>query len=260
MIATLLAVAWGAPLQAVDIAAALTSFNAAAHAPVPLPDDGQLQALAGGEVVTMLSHEVGVDRWRAVGFVVSELPRERLWVASQDPDAALEPRLREARLSQQEEGRYIWYGLLDLPVPFSDRHWALEVWNNVALARESGGQSWEHPWALRPELLPLAREQIAAGTVAGLAAADFDAAWPIPANDGGWLTIGLPDGRTLLGHHSDTQLGGVFPDRLVGHFIVEGMEAMLREVLVRAAALDGHYVPGHPVIFGGDGQPVPFLD
>lgn len=257
MLISLLTVA-AAPVQADDaLAAALASYSASAHAPLPELSAVQLAALRAGEVVSLVTHDAERDRWRVVGMVSSSVPRVQLWMACVDPDGTLEARLSQARLRELGPGRYLWYGHLDLPAPFSDRHWALEIWNNDELAVKTDNRAWEHPWALRPAALDLAREAVAAGRVGALTPADFDAAIALPANDGGWAVIGVSDALSVVVHHADTQLGGVFPDRLVARYVHEGLDEVLEAVLSQAAAMPSHYTEGHTPILGGDNRPLP---
>lgn len=240
-----------------DLDAALSAYNAAAHAPLPALSADQKATLLAGDVVTLVEHAPTSQRWRVVGMAASPLPMTQLWMACVDPDASLEPRLSQARLEDLGPGHYTWYGLLDLPSPFSDRHWALEIWNNTQLATQTHNRAWEHPWALRDDVLPLAREHVAAQRVSGVDPALFDAAVALPSNDGGWAVFAVGDDLSVVVHHADTQLGGVFPDRAVARYVEESMGGLLGTVLSQAAGMPGHYTTSHPPILGGDNQPLP---
>ncbi len=105
-----------------ELAAKLDQFNAHAEYPLPRLSARQLTDLANGEVVRILERPAGGDV-RAIGLLVVE------WRMTSGPDS----------------GKATWYGHIDLPSPFKDRHWVVSVWNNHALHRATNGVAWEHP-------------------------------------------------------------------------------------------------------------------
>jgi len=181
----------------------------------------------------------------------------RVWLCCQDPHRNLDALVTEKRLPHPKPHQSIWYGFLDLPSPFSDRHWAVDVWNNVSLANKSQGTAWEHPWSLNTGILPTVRQQVVDGTVGALTVSDFDNAVSLPTNNGGWVAIQLSSGQTLLAYHAATQLGGVFPDKLVARFTLNGMADLLNTVLERAKTIHTHYTGDHTPILSGDNTPMP---
>ena len=264
MLASLLALlGWAAALagspDVPELRTALTEFNAGATFKLPDLSEAELERLARGEVVGLLRRgDQGV--WRAVGLYVTPQPRQAVWIACQDAHFSNVARVTEARLREDPAaGRATWYGHVELPAPFTDRQWAVDVWNNTALAAASGGRDWEHPWRLNPSGLQLVRPLVQRGEVGALTEADIDEAIYTPTNDGAWVALVLPtSGQTLLVYHSATDIGGVVPDRLLAQFVLSGMEDLLRRVESRARdEVPAHYRADHAPIRGGDNQPLP---
>ena len=88
---------------------------------------------------------------RATGLLLSTASRNQLWVSCQDMHFQQQESTTELRVSLSPPDKAAWYGYLDLPWPFDDRHWVVDVYNNHSLAKATGGKAWEHPWTLVPE-------------------------------------------------------------------------------------------------------------
>ena len=124
----------------------LLAFNKDAYASVPLLDTDQLDSLVNGKVVKIVDETNGANEpRRALGFYYSKVPRKQIWIASQDPHFVVQESTKELLLSGSKDSLR-WYGHMDLPWPFSNRHWVVDVWNNHELAKNSSGSCWEHPW------------------------------------------------------------------------------------------------------------------
>jgi len=239
-----------------ELAEVLGRFNAVAHFPVPTPSATQLQALAGGEVLRMVERRDD-GNLRLVAMLASPIPKVNTWLATQDPhyggeDDAIETNVRL--------GRHwgVWYALLDLPRPFEDRHWVIKSWDNVELAKSSGGAIWEHPWALKAAELPAVRQKVADGKVPGLTLATFDAAVLTPVNEGAMAMLDLPRGHSLFIYHATTDIGGAVPQRLVVEYVRSKAEQNLRRIEARARDdVPKHYRGAHPPVRGCDGADVP---
>ena len=147
MLALLLPVALAGP-PVTELTEKLTQFNAHAVFRLPTLSARQLADLSSGQVVRILERPANGDV-RAIGLMVVQAEQRDLWVAAQDPHYVAADGLVEWRMaSDTQNGRATWYGHIDLPSPFKDRHWVVDVWNNHALHTATGGMAWEHPWRL----------------------------------------------------------------------------------------------------------------
>jgi hypothetical protein len=140
-----------APLSVSALAAAMAEYDRNAQLPLPRLTDAQRTALIRGEVVRVLDQPGGDpdEPRRATGLRVIPAPRDVVWVACQDPHYVQSGEVTEVRVEFAPPDRSRWYGMLDLPRPFADRHWLVDVTNNHSLAASTGNRAWEHPWRLR---------------------------------------------------------------------------------------------------------------
>ncbi|MCB9758581.1 MAG: hypothetical protein H6739_01950 [Alphaproteobacteria bacterium] len=237
------------------VLAAIAAFNATAHAPIPAPDTGELATLRKGKVVTRLDRGDG-EHLRAVGMLLTERSQRALWVSCQDPHFSAEERLIEKVLRRDGPEHAWWYGFLDLPAPFDDRQWVVEVWNNHDAARTTG--SWEHPWRLASDGPTLVRPFVERGEVDALTVETVDAAVWVPESEGAWIVIPVDDQQRLLVHHSAADLGGHIPERLVAEYVLRGMDNLLERVDARAESeVPAHYIAPHRPVYSGAGEPIP---
>jgi hypothetical protein len=251
LLLTLAAQAQAAPSEAI------TAFNA--HAAFKLPEltPQQEAQLAAGEVVKMLERGSREGAWRATGMLLTDQPRAAIWLACQDPHFSFVDRATEKQLARDGD-RSTWYAYLDLPRPMADRHWAVDVWNNHAVAAATHGMAWEHAWRLNPDGAAMVRPLVAAGEVGALTLEQLDEAVYTPVNNGAWVVISLSGGQTLLVYHAATEVGGRIPERLVAESTLGGMEKLLRRVEARAIdGIQAHYTGDHEPLVGGDGAPIP---
>ena len=94
-----------------EVTAILAKYNAGAHFSVPNLTQSQLTTLQSGEVVTILDNSAGPDApRRAVGYMLSDLPKNDLWVACQDPHAVLNSSVKELRTKLNPDKSAHWYG------------------------------------------------------------------------------------------------------------------------------------------------------
>jgi len=243
-------------LSAATLRDTLATFNAHAAYPLPPLSPSELKALADGEVFKTIDRPGGDERRRAIGMLVVPTRQADLWVACQDPHFTATEELTELRLSRDPStGRASWYGHADLPSPFHDRHWVVDVWNNHALAAATDGAMWEHPWRLDLGGVARVRGRVSAGEVGQVEVSAFDESIETPVNEGAWIAIDLPGDRALVAYHATTVVGGSIPDGLMSRFVLLGMDKMLRGVARRAIeVVPTHYVGGHePIPAGGPG-------
>ena len=160
-------------------------------------------------------------------------------------------------MSLQPPDRARWYGIVDLPRPFSDRHYVVDVWNNHELAAATDGRAWEHPWTLVPGGVASARSLVAEGKVPDTDLSMWESAVETPTNLGAWVAVELPDGGSLFAYHAATRVGGNIPEGMMLQYVKATLDATLRAVEKRARqTVPGHYTAGHAPVVGGDGSPV----
>ena len=247
------------------LAEALARFDAHAFLPLPELDTAELGALASGELIRLREPPTAVGMpQRVVGLRWLALPRPVVWLACQDPHFSAVDELTEFRLDDARQGkgpdggeRAIWYGLIDLPWPFKNRQWVIEVWDNQSLVRATEGQGWEHIWRLDPSHLPMALAAIERGEIPGITPQRAERAIVTPVNHGAWLAIEVAGG-TLLGWHATSSIGGSVSDRLVVSRAFHSLERLFWGVERRARRkVTRHYWDDHPPLRGGDGRPLP---
>lgn len=251
-----------APGGAGALRQALSRFNQDATEPLPALTDGQLQQLLAGDVVRFLDPpEASSGARRAVGLMLSDRDPAELWVASQDAHYVALDDLTERRLRlDASTGRAVWYGHIDLPAPFKDRHWMVDVWNNHALYANSEGLAWEHAWRERRDSLGEARPLADSGALGAVDAQVFDDSLETPLNRGAWVLLSLPDGRTLFVYHATSVVGGSIPEGLFSRYVLMGMDKLLRGIDQRARDLvRGHYRAGHAPLPGPGPFALPFF-
>lgn len=224
--------------------------------PIPMPSVSQRSRLFSGEVVKMrIPGKPGAPDGAMV-LRATELSREALWLGSADSHGE-ERRLVAHHLPLRGDEMLRWYGLVDLPRPFADRHFLIRTVINTRLS-SAEPTMWERTWSLEPDGEATMRAEVVRGAVTGVTVDGFDAALFTPSNSGGWLFLGLPDGRTLFGYHAVTSMGGDIPDGLVSRYAFWGLDEIVRTVFERASHIESHYTAGHKPIRGGDGRVLPY--
>ncbi len=233
---------------------ALAQFNAHARFPLPELSPAQLERLVAGKMVKIrqVSEEDGGPQ-RAVGLLRTAEPAAGLWLSTRDVHFTATPELIEVRLTPPGQWPSRWYQLLDLPRPFDDRQWVVDVADTHALSTATGGRAWEHAWTLSPDGPRIGAEAVAAGRVPGVDTDRGEDAIYTPVNHGAWLVIALPDGGSLLGYHVTSIIGGAVPDRLVADYALFTLGKVLHGVEERTRAVIEHYDAAHEPIEGGDG-------
>jgi hypothetical protein len=241
-----------------DIQAAVERFNTEAAFPVPIPAEEELELLLGGDVVKFIgSTDTAAPGRRATGMKLVELPMWQVWIGCQDMHFVQQKQTTEARLRVNPDGSAIWYGYIELPWPMSDRHWLVEVWDNHSLASRTGNQAWEHHWKLLEVWEEEVRTYIAGDGLPGISLEMLDQAIYTPRNEGAWFFMSIGS-HTLYGYHAATVVGGDIPEALFTQVVYSGLDSLLKELEIRAdTVVPSHYVHGHPVLAGGDGEDIP---
>ena len=202
------------------------------------PED--FATMAAGKVARRRLPATDADR--ALGAVWSPLGRDALWVAIQDDkDFTLVESLTEIQLEDTAWGHKRLYQHLDLPWPVDDRHWVLEIKNNIVMSKTTEDRIWERVWDLTVESdIPKGRPE---------------AIWS-PVNDGGWLLLDACGG-TLVVYHARSVIGGNIPPEAVTRWALATLDSLLRRTVDRAEGIHTHYTKGHPPIIRPDGSAVP---
>lgn len=216
-------------------------------------DPADLRVVAQGDVARHRSQLDGIDR--VVGATWSDLPRDALWVAILDDTCdQLISGLTERHLPPERPGQKILFQHVDLPWPFADRQWILDIRNNRELHAATGGQAWERAWTL-------ADRQVERGAAVPQPAPPHptlpaaDAVWT-PLNEGGWLLLDAAGG-TLLVYHARADVGGAIPDDAATRFALATLRGMMRHVVARAGVIPTHYDAAHAPLERPDGTVVP---
>lgn len=211
-------------------------------------DPADLATIAAGEVARHRSHLDGIDR--VVGATWSALPRDALWVAILDDTCdQLVSGLTERHLPPELPGQKILFQHVDLPWPFADRQWILDIRNNRPLYAATGGGAWERGWTLA-DRQEQRRTQVPHPTLPAA-----DAVWT-PLNEGGWLLLDAAGG-TLLVYHARADVGGAIPDDVATRFALATLRGMMRHVVQRAEQIPTHYDAAHAPLERPDGSVVP---
>jgi len=251
-----------APAQAAtdaELAAALAEYNRHSHFKLPTLSAKDRGRLLSGEVVKIIDASPdGSGSRRAVGLIVTDVSRDAMWVSCQDLHFVQNSSVHELRMSLSPPDKAAWYGLIDLPRPFSDRHWVVDVWNNHRLAEATEGRAWEHPWSLQAGGVAKAKALVEAGKVPDTTLSMWEDAIETPTNLGAWVAVQLPDGGSVFAYHAATRVAGNIPENLMLQYVKSTLDSTLRAIEKRARqTIPGHYKAGHAAVVGGDGKPVP---
>ena len=198
------------------------------------------ETVASGRVAKRRIVEQGPDR--AMGLLWAPVDRNTLWIAVLDDihDTVVQS-LTEHRLANSPEGRKRLYQRLDLPWPFNDRQWVIEIWNNQGLVQSTHGAVWERSWDLTsPELMPQP---------------DPQALW-VPMTNGSWLLVDAAGG-TLMAYSARTTIGGAIPDEAVTRWAMATLDEMMMHIVERSKSIPDHYGPEHEPVLDGANAPIP---
>ena len=183
-----------------------------------------------------------------VGVGVLDISREEAWLSLTDDRLSAEiESLTEVALQGTWASPKLLYSRLDLPWPFADRHWVIQLSNNAALATRSG--VWERAWNVRPDALAGARTRTDA--------AAFDAAEAVAINEGSWLLVSLDATHTLAVYQARATMGGGIPDGAVDTYTRSSLTGLYSGIERNAENVRRRYGPGCTPQPGADGAPVP---
>lgn len=224
---------------------------------LPNLSPAELDALAAGTALVTLYHEEktsagDVHAMRVVGWQVVKAPRLLVWLSLFGGNEDSSARLQHVVLTRRPAGAYVSYHHVDLPWPFSDRHWLILCEQNSSLANASHDEIWEHRWSLLPPDGSLLEATYESGRVVGLTRKAFDNSVYLTANRGAWIVFDLGEAGTLVAASMDVDFGGHFPDALVQSYAKQQMKAFFAAL----HALPGAHYAAKPVIDDGRGVPI----
>lgn len=239
-----------------DVLDALQRQAAASKHPFPTLSASNQQKLDAGEIVKLRLGGADGGHIGALGLVVTDLARNDLWMGSMDVHTKPPSDMDLHPLQPLGAELYRWYGFVDLPAPFDDRHFLIRTTIDTGLSQGKGGGVWERTWGLEGGWPQTARAMVDQGRFSGVDTALFDAAVGTPVNQGAWSVVTLNDGRSLVAYQVATTLGGEIPDGLLNRYMYWTLEGVLKNVVAAAGAMSAHYVAGHEPLIGGDGKPI----
>jgi hypothetical protein len=241
-LAVLEGVAIAAP-SATELAAAWerwrTELDAGARHPLRF-EAREWEEIARGHVAKRRDRLEGTDRVVGVIWVAADV--DTTWLATRDPhgDDYVDGFVEEELPGSTAERRLV-YQRYDLPRPLADRQWVIEVVNNVALIRATGGALIERSWTL---------------TDARGARAETPSAVWLPVNEGGWF-LAEAGGGTILGYHVRTSIGGIVPDEVALRWSFSTLDGMLEDIAAKTTFIRGHYTGSHAPLRRADGTEIP---
>ena len=167
----------------------------------------------GSGAPLVLVHEVesaggGDSQMGVYGFQIVEEPRLLVWVATIGTSLKTHPRYNRVVIERDDQGAFLKYQHINVPWPFKDRHWIIDVSKNIALAENSDGVIWEHRWSLAEDMPARAQAAYDDGMVDGVTPRQFRKSLFLPENKGAWVAFQLDPQRTLLVAYAAADLGG----------------------------------------------------
>lgn len=260
----LLLVAWrpAAAEDVGDIDSVLEAYGRLGRIDIPPLTGEELQRLAAREPV-VITRTKDADAENANGMGVTALsiidrPRELIWLALMGATSEHDNRLTRIRLADGEAGGYTKYQHVDLPWPFRDRHWVIDIRKNIALAEATDGHVWEHHWQLADNGENLLYNALDKGVDPGIDRKTIENSTYLPANRGAWVTAPLGDSTTLVIARLEADFGGFIPKALVKDFTRKRMEKGLKKVEELTALVPERY-DGSRLVTDGFGRPIPPL-
>ncbi len=204
------------------------------------PDIGELNA--GHTVIKVLKspRELQVesdDSFGVLAMKIIEAPRLLVWLALIADSKELDGKFTRAVLSAGPTGSKVRYQHINLPWPFRDRHWVIQVENNMDIAHASDGRIWERQWQLHARGRQLIDEAYDDGTIVGITSRNLAKSIYLPTNSGSWTVLDLGENQALVAAFVDLRLGGLIPDGLVRGYIKRELQdglASLGDLIERA--------------------------
>lgn len=241
-----------------EIRAGIGIYNANSKVPVPILSGKQIDEILNGGVAKI--REKGAtpdDPQRALGYILIDHPRPAVWLAALEPDYLPVKGLTEYMARSEPNGNSTWYQHIKLPWPVTNRHWLIDLENNLELAEKTRGKVWEQTWDLAPGGEPEAMRIVGQGKVAGITMAEARKSIFTPVNHGAWIAVRLRDDKTLLIYAVTSVIGGMIPESLVVRYAMSTLDELLYGIADRAEKMRMLFASGDYPVPGGDGQPFP---
>ena len=215
---------------------------------------------AGGSVIKQQTLE-GTDMLGATVFTVTDVAAWRIWLAICDRDHHEEfmPHIREGVCLEDQGHSRLVYQYLSLP-GIRDRHWVIRTRTNGPLWRATEQTVWESSWSLEPDADALIDHYVELGRIEKVSADAAELAIVTPRNDGCWLLVDLPDGRTFIDYQDLSDIGGRVPAWLVNELGPSGLSSLVDEVTARGRSIEQHFSADRPPPAAPDGTAVEQLD
>jgi hypothetical protein len=229
-------------------AAVSAAVQASGVLPPPPLKETLWAEVAQGKIARQRENTAASDK--AMGVAVFPSSQAALWLSITADTTTPASGVTEVRLEGSWASSKLLYQRLDLPWPIQDRHWAIRLQNNTALAKASG--VWERFWKLDSAALSRARSVV--GEVAWLA---DGGALETPVNEGSWLLVPLDPGNTLVIYQTRASLGGTVPDNAVESWAWSSISEVMLGYAKEARTINSRYGPGCSPQPGGDGVPIP---
>ena len=87
----------------------IEQFNKSAYFTIPNLTDAQIADLQKGKVVTILDSSAGDDKpRRAMGYMLSEIPKTQLWISCQDSHSVLQSSTKELKTKTTQDSSSDW--------------------------------------------------------------------------------------------------------------------------------------------------------
>jgi len=222
---------------------------------IPTLTDGDHAKLATGKAV-LKEHKDG-ELIRGTVFRVAETEAWRIWLALSDNDHHEDfmPYVREGAVLEQAGGTKLAYQYLEMPA-VKHRHLITRARDNGALWQASGKTIWESVWWLEPDSEDDVAGYIERGLIQHVTAEEAAEAIFTPANDGYWLLVELPDGRTLIVYQTFSDIGGKVPAFVVNEFGPQSMDKLTRVIETRGQAIESVFSSAAAAPPAPDGSPV----
>ncbi|MFT5587243.1 MAG: hypothetical protein ACI9VR_004851 [Cognaticolwellia sp.] len=217
---------------------------------VPVLSQGDLARLRSGKTIgRRLESEGEVDG--ALGIAFMPLSTEAVWVGGlDDRHAQLAAGLTEVWLPGTNTERKILYQHLDVPQPFSDRHWVVQIRSNAELYAASEGKVWERYWDLDPRPLSDLMLELPEGAIE----LESDTL-TTPVNRGRWTIVRASDGVFVL-YEVFTDIGGPVPEELMVRFAMLSLNEFMGTLEEVGTGAPEHYAGDHYIIRRPDLSPI----
>ncbi len=186
------------------------------HPDIPAPDRKDLMDALDGDIVVKKG-DIDDEGLRFVWAAkVMDTDAVSLWLTLIDRERYddMNDNIVESFISRRFEDRFLNYNALNAFM-VAMRHQVLDARVNVHLYEASGGKLWEHHWSRVPDVDEQIEHALSQDRLHTLSRRDLEDAVVVPRNDGSWMLLQLPDGRTWAETYTINDPGGRIPEFVV---------------------------------------------